>query len=312
MATYKVQSGDTLSGIAKKFDTTVDNIIKLNNWLKAGETIQVPAKKSNPSGIAGGAWIWYQNIVPTPKNGTNSVKIVQQALNYVVNAKLVVDGIWGSLTKAAYSKFQLTLWPGASTAPGGDADGNAGKTSLEALAKKAGFEVRYPEESPANSSSGVTASNYETQPEPTMDMTRTTWGGRTVNKRTAVLLSRAQSIFGRSFVLTQGSYNKGGVAASAGTHDGGGVVDVNVSGLTSAQRLALVQALRKAGFAAWLRTPAEGFSYHIHANAIGDREMASVAKNQVTSYFNGRNGLVSNARVTDPIHWPNWVDKYRK
>lgn len=306
MATYKVQAGDTLSGIAKKYDTTVDELARLNNMLREGITILVAKRVSptDPNKIQPGEWIWYQNLIPMPKTGTNSVKIVQRALNTEVGAGLVVDGVFGPLTKAAYSKFQLKLWPGASTKPGGDADGNPGKTSLTELSKRTGFAIHYPEK--------VTAENYETQPEPAMDMTRTTWGGRTVNRRTAVMLDHTEEIFGRSFVLTQGSYNKGGVSASAGTHDGGGVVDINVSGLTSSQRLALEQAARKAGFAAWLRTPAEGFDYHIHACAIGDREMSQVAKNQVTSYFNGRSGLVSNARITTAIHWPNWVDKYRK
>jgi hypothetical protein len=133
-----------------------------------------------------------------------------------------------------------------------------------------------------------------------------------VNKRTKVLLERAAQIYGANFTLTQGSYNKGGVAASAGTHDGGGVVDINVSSMSSSQRLRLVQALRMAGFAAWLRTPAEGFAYHIHACAIGDKDMASLAESQVQSYFNGRSGLRSNLRVTDPLHWPNWADKYNR
>src|SRR5699024_7245056 len=51
--TYKIKSGDTLSGIAKKFGTTVSNLQKLNNIknaskIYAGQTIKVTgtAKKS--------------------------------------------------------------------------------------------------------------------------------------------------------------------------------------------------------------------------------------------------------------------------
>ena len=105
--------------------------------------------------------------------------------------------------------------------------------------------------------------------------------------------------------LTQGSYNPGGVGASAGTHDGGGVVDVTVTGLTTTQRWHLVRALRTVGFAAWLRTPAQGFSYHVHAVAIGDpdiwqRDGGHVARDQVCDYYKGLNGLASHAADNTP------------
>jgi hypothetical protein len=87
-------------------------------------------------------------------------------------------------------------------------------------------------------------------------------------------------------------------------------VDIDVDDWSAATRSRVVVALRKAGFAAWLRTPAQGFSYHIHACAIGDREMASGAKNQVQAYFNGRNGLADNGSDEAPRHWPDWADQY--
>ena len=117
--------------------------------------------------------------------------------------------------------------------------------------------------------------------EPAHNYDRVTYGGRTVNYRTKEMLEQAARIFGRTngWVITQGSYNKG-VGASAGTHDRGGVVDISVSGWSSATRSDAVQALRKAGFFAWLRTPAQGFAYHIHAVAIGDRELSPAARDQ--------------------------------
>ncbi|WP_258177319.1 CHAP domain-containing protein [Streptomyces solincola] len=144
--------------------------------------------------------------------------------------------------------------------------------------------------------------------EPAHDYRRTTYGGRTVNQRTKAMLEAAAKIHGSGFRLSQGSYNRG-VAASAGTHDGGGVVDI----ASSSQ--ALVKALRQVGFAAWVRTPAEGFSYHIHACAIGDREMAAGARNQVRAYFQGRNGLANNRADSAPASvgrpYPTWAEKYR-
>lgn len=148
--------------------------------------------------------------------------------------------------------------------------------------------------------------------EPPADYHRVVYGGKTVNVRTKVMLDRARGLMGLAghFNLTQGSYNRG-VGASAGTHDGGGVVDINTSGLAIN---ATLRALRQAGFAAWYRTPAEGFAYHIHAVAIGDREMSSAARSQVSAYARGRNGLANNradsapASVGRPV--PDWARKY--
>jgi hypothetical protein len=90
--------------------------------------------------------------------------------------------------------------------------------------------------------------------------------------------------------LAQGSYTTA-VAASGGTHAGGGALDVSVRNLTTDQRKSVVWALRKQGFAAWLRTPAQGFVYHIHAIAVGDHEMSAAAAQQVVWYKQGLNGL---------------------
>src|SRR5690606_21435164 len=111
----------------------------------------------------------------------------------------------------------------------------------------------------------------------------TSFGGFTVNQRTADMLNMAAAVAG-SFSLSQGSFSAG-VAASAGTHGGGGVVDI-ASGSN-----ALVGALRAVGFAAWLRTPAEGFSTHIHAVALGDPTVSAGAAAQIQAYLAGRNGL---------------------
>ncbi|MGE0711588.1 MAG: hypothetical protein AB7N76_03765 [Planctomycetota bacterium] len=89
--------------------------------------------------------------------------------------------------------------------------------------------------------------------------------------------------------VVQGSYHPG-VSASAGTHDGGGVLDMEVSSLTAAQRARLVRALREAGFAAWQRVP-PAFGLHIHAVAIGDPDLSAGARAQVSDYFRGRDGL---------------------
>ena len=59
----------------------------------------------------------------------------------------------------------------------------------------------------------------------------------------------------------------------------------------------LIHALRVAGFAAWLREYGELYPdspIHIHAIAIGDRELSPAAREQLTGpagYFRGYNGL---------------------
>lgn len=236
-------------------------------------------------------WVW-SSVGYGQRN--NSVKIVQDALNRGFGS-VDVDGWWGDQTKGAYRKWQLKLGY-----TGSDADGHPGPTSLRKLGEKYGFDVRV--EEPQVGSDG----------EPAHDYTRTTYGGKTVNQRTKVMLQQAAANAGVTISLTQGSYNTG-VAASAGTHDGGGCVDVNVNNWDNMTRSRVIQALRGVGFAAWLRTPSQGFSYHIHANAIGDREMASVAREQVQQYFNGQNGLANHGADTNPPRpWPDWARKYNQ
>lgn len=108
------------------------------------------------------------------------------------------------------------------------------------------------------------------------------------------MLKEAERISGVRINPTQGSYSRA-YGASAGTHSGGGAVDISVRGQTYKTSEKLVKALRTVGFAAWHRSSAEGpWSPHIHAIAISGPDQPSVAKRQVTAYKYGRNGLTSN------------------
>jgi LysM repeat protein len=292
---YVVKAGDTLSAIARDHNVTVAQLVGWNNItnvdiinigqrLIVGKVSTVPTIKLSETG---------------PGKSAANNRIVQQALRNEYGT-VVVDGYWGPQTTSYYSRWQRSLG-----FTGSDADGLPGKTSLTALGKKYGFAVDA-------TSGGTTTPPTPSTGEPAHNYTRTTYGGKTVNERTKVMLQAAARQFGGPFALTQGSYNRG-VSASAGTHDGGGVVDISVNNMTAARRQEAVQCLRRAGFAAWLRTPSQGFAYHIHACAIGDREMASAAKNQVQSYFNGRDGLARNGADTNPPRpWPAWANKYNQ
>lgn len=120
------------------------------------------------------------------------------------------------------------------------------------------------------------------------------------------MLAHAQVLYGGELeitghAITQGSYNSS-VEASFGTHSGGGAVDLSVLQLGTYTVLwddiePLLRALRAAGFAAWLREYGELYTdspIHIHAIAVGDRELSPAAQEQLTGeagYFRGYNGL---------------------
>jgi hypothetical protein len=109
---------------------------------------------------------------------------------------------------------------------------------------------------------------------------------------------------------TQGSYRGGATAASAGTHDGGGVVDIRTRDLDTAERNALLVAMRKVGFAAWLRHVSQGFEAdHCHAVAVqpGGRNdkgvLSTGAHNQVKEYYDNYDGLAGNRHDDGPRTW---------
>lgn len=129
------------------------------------------------------------------------------------------------------------------------------------------------------------------------------------------MLDEAQRISGVTFTLSQGSYSTG-VEQSAGTHAGGGSCDISISGKNKVETDALVLALRQVGFAAWLRTPDQGFIYHVHAIAGGCSDLSSGARDQWDDYLGGRNGLANNAPDDGPrdfdhvgILWEEYCDQ---
>jgi hypothetical protein len=156
--------------------------------------------------------------------------------------------------------------------------------------------------------------------EPPDDYTRIALDFAVLNARTLAMLDNATSIyharggllnFDFAGALMQGSYNAGGVAASFGTHDGGGAVDLSVRAPVSRAVMTeeidpMLRALRLAGFAAWLRSENElhpGSPIHIHAIAIGDAELSESARAQIDGtfgYLRGYNGLPQDSGVPLP------------
>lgn len=177
-----------------------------------------------------------------------------------------VDGYFGTSTIAAYAKYQTSLGY-----TGLDANGLPGKTSLTELG------------------AGRFAVTHIIGPG-----ARVSTRGVIINTRTQSMLVEAERLLGRTLVLDQGSYNPGGDPTSAGTHDGGGVVDISVEGMSSATRTSVARALRRVGFAAWVRSPSQGdWPWHIHAAAISDTDLSSQAQHQTGDYYLGLNGLAN-------------------
>lgn len=217
--------------------------------------------------------------------GDFDVEQVQMAL-VDENIDVTVDGWFGNDTANGYASWQESL--GYS---GLGANGIPGPSSLAAL--------------------GV--DRFEIQNKILVGQ-QTTYTGKTVNQRTRDMLAEADAMVAHSIVVTQGSYNAGGVAASGGTHDGGGAIDISVAPLSTTQRWQTVKALRTVGFAAWLRTPSQGpWPYHIHAIAVGDTDVSISARNQVADYYVGKNGLASHAGDNTPADYQvpfTWWEKY--
>jgi tetratricopeptide (TPR) repeat protein len=147
--------------------------------------------------------------------------------------------------------------------------------------------------------------------QPPEDYTQQQLGYATFNRRTLAMLDQAQRTYDGlrpegpvhfRQLITQGSYNAGEVAASFGTHDAGGAVDIAVRSPVDWSVMEdeipyMIEALRVAGFAAWLRDTGSLYAnspIHIHAIAVGDAELSDAARLQIDGergYLRGYNGL---------------------
>jgi hypothetical protein len=196
-----------------------------------------------------------------------SVTAVEKALHakHLLDAKWV-DGYFGTETIKAYAAYQRSLgYTGLA------ANGLPGTTSLTKLGQN-----RYTVTHKIGPGAKVHRDGY------------------VVNTRTRAMLTETERLLGFGLTLSQGSYNPGGDPTSAGTHDGGGVVDISVTGMSASTRTKVARALRKVGFAAWVRNPSQGdWPWHIHAAAINDTDLSSQAQHQVGDYYLGMNGLAN-------------------
>lgn len=215
-----------------------------------------------------------------------SVLAVEQALQArgLLDARWV-DGYFGTTTITAYAAYQRSLgYTGLA------ANGLPGASSLTSLGQGRFTVTR------------VIGPGAKLKRD-----------GYTINTRTQAMLTETERLLGFHLVLAQGSYNPGGDPSSAGTHDGGGVVDINIDTMSTATRTAVARALRQVGFAAWVRNPTQGdWPWHIHAAAISDTDLSTQAQNQTGDYYLGLNGLANHGADDGPkvpIH--TWEDYQR-
>lgn len=118
--------------------------------------------------------------------------------------------------------------------------------------------------------------------------------------------------------IIQSAYNTG-VAASAGTHDKDGCIDVSIEGLSWMEAQGF---LRSCGWAAWYRFP-PAFGYHIHMISLGcpgplgeyvDGGLSQfgrlVTSSQITDYYHHAFGLKGQHNTGVDHSWfPSDIDK---
>lgn len=163
-----------------------------------------------------------------------------------------------------------------------------------------------------NTEDSATNANCATVGAPPDDYSKVQKNGETINKRTESMLKTAEETFGDKITITQGGYCAPNCADASGTtHNGGGVIDISTMGMSQAKIDKQLESLRAAGFAAWYRTGDrwQG-NEHIHAAAIGDRDMDPNAKKQVEQFFEGGDGLggKDNSKLGTSVT-PAWAQK---
>lgn len=148
-------------------------------------------------------------------------------------------------------------------------------------------------------------------PVPAAPTERISWRGRkacrcmidNIEKVVEPRLKKA-GIIKNSIDIFQAAYS--GSSLSAGTHLGGGAIDVAQYGDPA------VKIWRESGWAFWRRVP-PAFDYHGHGILNGCPHVSSSARDQITDYKNGRNGLANNGPDPGPrITLPTWRDAIAK
>lgn len=198
------------------------------------------------------------DMVKTP-GAARSVRLVEQALKArKLLPKSAVDGYFGSTTAAAWAKLEVQLgqdkvWT-RNALPGLQELQKLGKGRFTVVrAIDVGKLVKVPVVPKGDSNDGQDVLNMRTYK----------------MFRAAQRNMRKAKKKGWDMTIVQGGYCGAACASeSAGTHSGGGSVDIRTYDTDTQGINNRLAALRRVGFAAWYR-PWEG-NTHIHATAIND------------------------------------------
>lgn len=134
----------------------------------------------------------------------------------------------------------------------------------------------------------------------------TVYHGKRMDEKGKAFIQAAEQKLGYELTITQGNYNPGGVVASAGTHDGGGVFD-----LASWDHQRKLRVIKDLGGWGWLRSKIPGlWGEHIHFGITNHGTLSRGAQVQQKAYFAGRSGLRSNLRDNSYRAKPVPIFKY--
>lgn len=134
-------------------------------------------------------------------------------------------------------------------------------------------------------------------------MAKVKWRGVVLDDRTRDMMEEVARLTGSIYVNpTHGSYSH--ASASAGTHSGGGAIDLMHKSWSVKDYDEVVKQMRKVGFAAWHRTPQQAnWPRHVHGIAMGCKDASDGAKAQMVAYLKGRNGLAVGGPDDGPRKW---------
>lgn len=144
------------------------------------------------------------------------------------------------------------------------------------------------------------STGWETPVSDVAPFEKVVYNGALMDEKTKAFVQAMEAKLGYPLTIVQGCYNAGGVAASAGTHDLGGVIDLVPWDFENK-----VKAARELGAFAWHRPPIpKVWGEHIHLGIRNQGNLASVAQRQQDDYDGkpGRDGLASHAIDPNKFH----------
>lgn len=178
----------------------------------------------------------------------------------------------------------------------GDYDLNEVRKPLPTAWKKAA-PVPEPEPTPEPTPTPTPTPTPEPTPTSTGAFKRVTFEGRRTTARSVNMVKEARYLFrlrggGNYPAITQGGYNAGGVAASAGTHDRD-AHDYGTKAFSLTRAKLWEWCIWEVGFAAWRRPYIAGlWPAHTHAIPKGG-DLSKGAKAQITQWNQGDDALKS-------------------